>query len=427
MEEKRIAKNGIPVFSLKNEHSHSFFISMFLKSGSMYESESDAGITHFFEHVAIRNVNAAMNGALYGMLDKYGMEFNASTFSEMVQFYISGSSSNFRVAADIASRLLSPISLPKSEIDAERARIKAEIREADDKSSLAGFTAGEVWHGTPLSRTITGTVGSVSKITATRLEKYRRSVFSKDNLFFYITGNVRDEDIEYLCELIGSYRLSDGEVHGNIAAVPEDFGRRPSGVRVKNADFTKIKYSFDVDMTLVSSQELDLIYDTVLGGYSADFFIELSEKRGLFYDLGGTAERYKNVGVLSFSYELREPRLYEAAQMTLDLLRRYAEAPIDEDKCMRACYVDNAYMLFDDVRELNFTFGYDNHVLNLGYSDIEDRKRAYAAITPDRLCEVAGIIFRPENMTVTLKCNKKKTDIQRLNRILFGKDFEDGF
>ena len=32
MEEKRIAKNGISVFSLKNEHSHSFFISMFLKS-----------------------------------------------------------------------------------------------------------------------------------------------------------------------------------------------------------------------------------------------------------------------------------------------------------------------------------------------------------------------------------------------------------
>lgn len=422
MEEKRIAENGIPVFSFTNQHSHSFFVSMFLKSGSMYESDKDAGITHFLEHVAIRNVNATMDGKLYGVLDKYGIEFNASTFSEMVQFYISGSDTNFRAAADIIARLLSPIALPKEEIDAERARIKAEIREADDKSSLAGFTAAEVWQGTPLSGTITGTVGSVSKINGTRLEKYRQRVFNKDNLFFYITGNVSDEDIEYLCGLVGNYELKDGEAHGNIAPKPSEFGRRPSGVRVKNADFTKIKYSFDVDMSLVSSQELDLLYDMVLGGYSADFFIELSEKRGLFYDLGGAAERYKNIGVLSFSYELREAQLYEAAEMTFSLLRKYAEIPREEDKCMRACYVDNAYMLLDDARELNFTFGYDNHVLNLGYSDIEDRKRAYACVTPERLCEVARIIFRPENMTVTLKCNKKKTDIPRLDRILFGKD-----
>ena len=35
-------KNGINIYSYKNENAHSFFISMFLRAGSMFEEESEA-------------------------------------------------------------------------------------------------------------------------------------------------------------------------------------------------------------------------------------------------------------------------------------------------------------------------------------------------------------------------------------------------
>ncbi len=420
MEQKRIAKNGIPVYSLTNENNHGFFISMFLKAGCMYEGERENGITHFLEHAAIRNVNKLMEDRLYRELDRCGMEFNASTYTEMVQFYISGATCHFKTAADMISRLLSPIVLDRSELDAERQRIKAEIREVGDKSTLAFIAGEEVWQGTSLSRPITGTLGSVSDISLSRLETYRRRVFNKDNIFFYITGNVDNDNLSYLTELIGAYELDGSEVHCNIAPVPKSFGNRDKKIKIKNADFTKIRYSFDVDMSSVSSAELDVLYDAVLGGYSSDFFIELSEKRGLFYDLGGTVERYRNVGVFSFSYELKESKLYEAAKMTGELLRGYTSGPLDADRCMRAGYVDNAYMLLDDPRELSFTFAYDNHILGLGYSGIEQRRAAYERITPDRLREVAATVFRTENMSVTLKGNKKRIDLEKLENIIFG-------
>ena len=420
MERKRIAKNGIPVYSYTNKSNHGFFISMFLKAGCMYESECENGITHFLEHVSIRNVNKLMDGRLYRELDRLGMEFNASTYSEMVQFYISGADKNFRSAAEMISRLLSPIVLDRVEIDAERSRVKAEIREVDDKSTLA-FIAGEsVWRDTPLAGAITGTLGSVSKISAKKLEDYRKRVFNRENVFFYVTGNVDDDGIDYLCELVGGYSVDGYEVHDNVAIVPREFGKRRKTVGHKNADFTKIRYSFDVDMSRVSCAELDLLYDTVLGGYSSDFFIELSEKRGLFYDLGGSVERYRNVGVFSFSYELKESKLTEAVRMTSELLRSYTEKTVEPERSMRACYVDNADMLLDEPRELCFTFAYDNHVLGLGYGSIEDRKRAYASITPQRLRDVAKEVFRPENLTVTLKANKKKINLSELENIIFG-------
>ncbi len=420
MEQKRIAKNGIPVYSLTNKNNHGFFISMFLKAGCMYEGERENGITHFLEHAAIRNVNKLMGGGLYRELDRCGMEFNASTYSEMVQFYISGSKSHFRGAAEIIAKLLCPIVLDRAELNAERDRIKAEIREVGDKSTLAFIAGEEVWSGTPLARSITGSLGSVSNISLAKLEAYRKRVYNKDNIFFYVTGNVDDDNLSYLTELIGVYEVQGAESHNNIAPVPVSFCDRPRKIKVRNADFTKIRYSFDVDMSRVTCAELDLLYDAVLGGYSSDFFIELSEKRGLFYDLGGAVERYRNVGVFSFSYELKHSRLYEAAEMTARLLRDYTEKLIDPDRCMMAGYVDNAYMLLDDPRELSFTFAYDNHVLELGYRGIEDRRAAYASITPQRLREVARQVFRPENMTVAIKANKKKTDVAKLEKIIFG-------
>ena len=117
---------------------------------------------------------------------------------------------------------------------------------------------------------------------------------------------------------------------------------------------------------------------------------------------------------------MKESKLYEAAQTTAQLLKDYTEKLIDPDRCMRAVYVDNAYMLLDDPRDLCFTFAYDNHILGLGYRDIDDRRRAYASITPERLREVAREVFRAENMTVALKANKKRVDTEKLTNIIFG-------
>ena len=418
MENKTIAKNGIPIYSYVNPASHGFFISLFLRLGSMYESERDNGITHFLEHIAIRNVNKIMGGELYSTLDKYAIEFNASSFSEMVQFYLAGAKENVGVAIDIVEKLFVPISLSREDIDAERDRIKAEIREADDVGSLSAFTQKTVWENTSLSRPITGTLGGVSKITRSRIEDYRYKNFTKDNLFLYVTGNVTDSDIEKLASSIGKYELNTGVYHDNLAPVPSGFGKRGGNVALKNADFTKVCYTFDLDMSRLSMPEIDLMYDTMLGGYSSKFFIEMSEKRGLFYDISGSVERYGNIGTLSFSYEVKEQRLLEATELTVDILRKIKTELLSDGELFKASYVDNAMMLYDDNRELNFTMAYDNHILGMRYKSLEDRRAAYKSITPERFRTVAGTIFTPDNLNLTLKGKQKKIDLDNLKAII---------
>ncbi len=415
-ENLRITKNSVKIYDYKNPSSHSFFISLFVRAGSMHESE--AGITHFLEHTAIRNVAKLMQGELYPTLDRCGMEFNASTFSEMVQFYISGASKNFKTAASIISLILSPIILTPEEIRTECERIKAEIRENDERTSLSTFTNNIVNKDTALSGSITGTLGSVSRITRSRLEEYRRSIMTAGNIFFYVTGSYTDEDLAALVAEIEKQTVGTGKRSENIAPVSAEFGKREGRAYLKNADFTMLRFTFDMDMTKMTFPETDLIYDMLLGGYNSRFFIEMSEKRGLFYDITGASERYKNIGFFTFSFEVRLGSVYEALTLAIEELREFKNALFDDSELMKAGYVDNAYLLYDEPRELNFTFAYDNHIMDLGYENIEARINSYKSVTPERIREVARELFRPENLTLTLKGNKKKIDLAKLEEII---------
>lgn len=415
-EEKITSKNGVDIFYYKNPNIHGFYISLFLRAGSMYEEIS--GITHFLEHAAIRNVSAMMDGGLYATLDRYGMDFNASTFSEMVQFYITGASLNFDRASDIISRILSPIVLSASEIRTERDRIKAEIRESDDRTSLSTFAYNIVYEGTRLSRSITGTAGGVERITKTRLEEYRRSVMTSENIFFYVTGNFTDENLDNLAKNIEKYQLDKGVMQKNIAPVCKNFGKRDGKVHIKNADFTMLRFSFDMDMEGIGVAESDLLYDLLLGGYNSRLFIEMSEKRGLFYDISGSSDRYSNIGSFVFSFEVRGGSVYEATETVVNILRDLKNNAPKRNEMLLADYVDNAGLLYDDPREMNFVFAYDNHIMNAGYRSIKERTEKYKSVTPKRISELANRIFRPENLTLALKGNKKKIDINTLENII---------
>ena len=422
MEERMTAKNGIEIYSYKNPALHGFSISLFLRAGLMYEQEQEQGITHFLEHVLIRNINKQKGGKLYATLDKHGVEFNAATYSEMVQFYTHGASANFSVGADVIASFFNPIILNASEIATERKRIKAEIRESDEKNSMASFSAANVYADISLAGSITGTNKSVDRITLTKLEEYRKRVFIKENLFIYVTGSFDDSDLSHLCDIVGSIELcearTESDIHTNIAPVSRYFGNRDAMISVKNADYTSLRFTFDMDMASVDDNAADILYDMLLSGYSSPFFIEMSEERGLFYDTSGAVEKFKNVGNFYFGYEVKERDVYDAAAITVDILNDYAKKLRHPSEIIKAGYVDNALLLYDDMREFNFTMAYDNHIMDAGYKTLEDRIAAYHALTPERIRDTARALFRPENLTLTIKGSKKRIDIDRLKKIV---------
>ena len=419
-EQCRITDSGITIYSYPNEHLHSFCIALYVKAGCLYESEEDNGITHLLEHLVFRNIDKLMGGQMYRILDRCGLSFNASTYKEFVQFIITGAPAYYDQAVDIMTKIFEPLSLSTEQIEVEKQRVKAEIREKEYEKSLDCFTEQIIWKDTCLTRDIAGKIKLLNKMGRRRLQEADRNLFGTNNLFFYLTGKVDDTDIEKLEQALAPIDwLSPGQtVHTNTAPVPAEFFHRTGKVEIKNSEYCYIRFSFDVDVSKYENAELALLYDILVSGDSCVVYQELSEKNGLIYSFDARFEQYKNIGNLHFSYEVRSANLQESVHIIIEKLHNLKGEMEERLPYVLAPYVDNAYIMYDDVDDFNWCFAYENHILECGYASIEDRKSAYRNVTPERLSQVADEILRKENLVVTLKGQKKKVNLEELEMLI---------
>ncbi len=412
-------RDGVEVFLLSNPYLHSFCISLYVRAGSIFETERESGITHLCEHLVFRSVNRAMGGKLYKELDRLGLSLEGCTYKEMVRFTVSGAKEHFKEGADILLRILAPLTLTAEDVRLEKGRVKAEIREGGEESTLDYFTDRILFADSPLARTITGTVGNVSRIGVNELRRYHRSMLSAKNIFFYVTGAVTDGEAEAFARAVDGYALdTETPRRENLAPLSPGFFRR-GGVFIKNSRRHVVRLSIDVDTASVSDATLTLLYDILFGdGEACRLHQALSETTGFIYSFRAGMELYKNVGVISVSYEIAPAHLYTSVQIMLDVLRSAKESVKDVLSCVRAPYTDNAYLIFDSDADLNFNRAYEKQFLGIPHRTVEERRASYAAVTDEDITALARDLFVPSHMTLTLKAPERRVDLSRLSAML---------
>jgi len=90
----------------------------------------------------------------------------------------------------------------------------------------------------------------------------------------------------------------------------------------------------------------------------------------------------------------------------------------DELSYVLPMHLDNAYIDLDDAEGLNWNMAYECHIMQNTYGSVEEKKREYLTVTPDRMMEIAKEIFTPDHMVLTLKANKKLFDVEAAHAII---------
>lgn len=419
MEKRYVTKNGMEIFHYPGNHLHGFCVSLYFKAGSLYETEEENGITHFLEHVVIRNINFLMGGTLYAYLDRLGLMFNACTYKEFVQFELTGAKAHIRKAIDVLMKIFEPICLPAAEIQIERSRIKAEIREEDEKKSLGFFTGNIVWEGTSLARSITGKSSRLDKMGKTALCQAHDRLLSASNGFFYVTGHAQEEDLAYLKEAAERcVPAGNLEARRNLAPLPEAFFRRNGRVAIKNSTDTVIRFSFDIDTRKHSQAAYVLLYDILFDCENSKIHQALSEQSGYIYSFDPGLEQYSNIGNLYFQYEVQPSRLLESAEIVMKLFRELKLGIQDELDYVKPVYIDNADLILDHAANLNWAQAYEAHILEKSSQNREERKREYEAVSREEITALAREVFTNENLVITVKGKKSRKLEQELKRIV---------
>lgn len=417
-EQKTTTKKGVDIYDIKSPGLHSFCLCLYAKGGVLYENAKEIGISHFVEHIVFRNINILMGGKLYDFLDESGLTFTAATYKEFMQFSITGETSKFPVAADIITKLFESLDdeLSTGDFELERGRIRAEIREYDEKSSLDYLVKKKVWQASPAADMITGTLGSVSKITLSKCEKARKEIFSKGNFFFYVTGNVLENDIEYLGSAVDKYDFCEGPKRENICPLPSEYMKRCGEILTKDSSYYMVEMCFDMDIPKARKEVRNLFYDLMFSGENCRFFRELSENLGYIYSYDAKIEEYKNCGNISISYEVAKKNLYESISAAANLFK---EMKNNAEGLSRAkvYYTDNACLMLDNAEELNWTMAYENHILCEGVKSIKEKMQIYEKVTEYDITKLAKEVFRKSNLVVGIKGRKKNIDTAKILEI----------
>lgn len=418
-EEMIIADNGTPIYYYPNEYLHGFFIGLYIKAGSMYETDDMNGSTHLWEHIIFRKLNQLNNGTFYQMLDTLGLSFSACTYREFVSIKMSGAAKHFKQAVDIIKQVFAPVNLNGKEVELEKKRIKAEIREDGELYSLDYFSQKIVWEGTPLQNTIAGKNKVLDRLGPKSLQGIQDKILSDGNLFFYVTGCFDDESIRYLSQNIGKHVLTKNlPLYQNTAPVPKAFFHRHGHIAVKNSDYHYMRFSFDIDINRYTYAELDLLYDILFSSDTSKIYQELSEKAGFIYDFDARLERYSNIGNLYVSFEVQKKNIFHAVERVAAVLKGLKNNITNELSFVLPAYTDNAELILDTIEDLNWNMAYECHIMNCKYKNIEERKIAYRNITPERIMEIAREVFILDNLVFTIKTDKKGFNVEAVRQIL---------
>ena len=411
--------NGIDLFGYPNPHLHSFCLALYLRAGAMFEKDDEQGITHFFEHAAFRDRQRAAGGAFFRRLDRLGLRFGGETSSELTRFYIVGAPAHFSDAARILAGLFEPFGLSKSEVDLERRRIKAELREDGELLSVEHLSRSAVWAGTPLQNPIVGRCTTLDRIGPKRLRAAQRALLAPENLFIYATGCVPDGGLEEFAAMLEAAELGPHEEkRENVAPVPERFGRRGADIRAKTRDVTSVRFAFDADCRAYSEPERMLLFSLLFDGENSRMYRALSDDTGYAYGLDACFERYQNVGSLQFHYEVRQTDLLKSVEAAVAALKKLKTGEGLDLADVKPAFTDDADMLLDDPEELNWTMAYERHFMGEPYESVGERRAAFEAVRAERLVELARSVFTPENLVLALGEQGKKAPQSALRALV---------
>lgn len=416
--ERHFHTNGIDIYAYPNKNMHSFCLGIYIKAGSMYENEKNNGIAHLYEHMVFRNLKKKYGEDFYTLLSKNGLYFNACTYREFIQFEFVGVKESFSFLLDIVSKLFFDFNLSGMEISEEKKRIKAEIRENDERKTITHYYDKTVWAGTSLENTITGYCKTINHISQKVLNEYKKSIISAGNLFFYVTGNVSEKQLEELKECVSNIPVSSQNLgYANIAPVPQNFSNRKPDIAVYNGYWTYVKIGFDIHNERVSSPIRDLIYSVLFESDDALINQGLSEKNPMIYSYDSTLEQYKNISNIKVQFEIDRKNLYDSIEKTIVIINDFKKGKFDYDALLMKKISAYQFCL-DSVANLNWELAYEGHIMDNGVYSEQEYIQKYKNVTKQQIIDAVNEIFKTKNLTIAIKGRKKDIDVDKIFEIV---------
>lgn len=394
---KTVLDNGIIVITEDMPGAKSAALGFWVNVGSRDENPSNAGISHFMEHMLFKGTPTRDALAISAAFDAIGAELNAFTSKEYTCFYSRMIDEHFDYAFEILADMIKNPLFSQETINPEREVVLEEISRNEDSPEDYVFDVfmDALYPQNKLGRPILGTRDIVGNFCSENMHKYHKEHYTTGNIIIVACGAVSHEKtVEYTNEFLADLRV--GARHERDYSIKD----KPKMFACATKDTEQAHLLYGMETISVSDPKRFAynILDACLGGgMSSRLFTEIREKRGLVYAVYTMSQLFDETGAFVMYAGTNPGNIEEILDVTRKEFKKLTQIKIDNEE-------------FERVRE--FVCGHyalamespRNHMVKLGkmalhnmeLASVEDTINNLRAVTIDDIFEAANITLSKE-------------------------------
>ena len=396
--------NGLRLATAELPHMASVSLGIWSAVGSRCERASEAGISHFLEHMLFKGTPLRSAARISQEVEGLGGYINACTSEESTCYHARAHAGQAAKLMDVlADMYLNPV-FDRQEITRERRVIKEEIAMTLDQPSqhVLELSDESLWPDQPLGRSIAGDERTLNRTRRRELAGFHARHYVSGSTVVVAAGDIRHRDLLDLSKRLAG-RVPTGKRSSWFPAVN---GQTRPEIKLFTRDMEQTQFALGIrTCSRHDPRRFALrLANVILGeNMSSRLFQSIREDHGLAYSIYSTPNFYHDTGSLTIAAGLDTAHTQKALKLTLDELRRLRDKPPGARELRRA----RDYLIGQLELSLESTESQMNWVGEqlLGFDQIippDEIKARLNEIRPGDIRRVASDFFRPERLCLSL-------------------------
>ncbi len=398
--------NGLRIAAEIDPRGYSASLGYFVRTGSRDETDPEAGVSHFLEHMMFKGTARRTAADVNRELDELGGNSNAYTSEEQTVYYATVLPKYQDRIVDLLTDMLRP-SLTQADFDTERNVILEEIAKYEDQPPFGAFERVLEKHFGPrgLGRRVLGTAESIRAMTRQTMFDYFSRRYAPGNIVLAAAGNV---DFEGLVASAEKLTAGWGDLRPAAAPPADPTDTLPEGISLDgvltNPDAAQAYW-----VRLNPSPHLNdpdryvaRLLTSILGDDSGSrLFWELIDT-GRAESCAMWSQEFIDAGAMFVMLVCSPDDLADNRQVIDRELRKVAAEGVTEAELKQAANKAISGCIMSNERPSNRMFGVGNGWQLRGkYTDLDTVLDRYRAVTTDQVAKLAAK-YLDQRVTETL-------------------------
>jgi predicted Zn-dependent peptidase len=392
--------SGIRVVTERVPSVRSVALGLWVRVGSRDESDSEAGISHFLEHMLFKGTPKLTAEQIAQEFDGLGAEVNAATSKEATVLHAHFLDEHLDRAFEVLGDML--LRTTYADLESEREVVLEEIAMYEDEpqDKVHDILSEAIFGDHPLGRPVIGRGDVVGSLTVDKVSAYHDARYVPGTIVVSAAGNLEHAQIEGLARKW----LVDGMRDGSARSPAPAPGRRGQRVAFHCKETEQYHICLGGEGIARNDERRFAlsILDAILGGStSSRLFQEVREKRGLAYAVYSWASQYQDTGQVGIYIGTREDNVVQGLDVIGNELERLRQEPVAEVELRRACeHVKGRLALSMESTASRMTRLGRSVLMDTPLLTLDETIERLEAVTREDLEELTQQLYPPAGMSV---------------------------